>query len=186
MRAADRVVVAQFGAAHGIKGEVRLKSFTGVPAEVAAYGQLEAPDGRRFEIEAARPAAGTSPDMLVVRLKGVGDRNAAEALNGIELSVSRDRLPPAGADEYYHADLIGLAAATAAGEALGTVIAVHNYGAGDLLEIAPRRGATFLLPFTRAAVPEVDIAAGRIVVEPPPGLLDEGESDGDREEDGEG
>lgn len=163
MATADRVVVAQFGAAHGIKGEVRLKSFTGAPVDVAAYGPLESPDGRRFEIEAVRPAAGTSPDMLVVRLKGVRDRNTAETLTGLELSVPRDRLPAPDADEYYHADLIGLAAEAPDGEALGTVVAVHNYGAGDLLEIAPRRGQTFLLPFTREVVPEVDVAGRRLV-----------------------
>jgi 16S rRNA processing protein RimM len=178
MRSAHRVVVAQIGAAHGIKGEVRLKSFTGLPADVAAYGPLEAADGRLFEIETVRPAAGTSQVMLVARLKGVRDRNAAEALTGLELSVSRDRLPRPEADEYYHADLIGLAAVTADGTALGTVIAVQNYGAGDLVEIAPRRGATLLLPFTRVVVPEVDIPGGRIVVAPPPGLLDADEDDG--------
>jgi 16S rRNA processing protein RimM len=172
----DRVPVGRFGAAHGVRGEVRLKSYTGNPLAVRSYGPLEAGDGRRFVITHARPAAGTSPDMLVVRIEGVDDRNQAETLNGIELTIPRERLPAAEADEFYHADLIGLAAVTTGGDALGTIIAVHNHGAGDILEIAPRRGPTLLVPFTRAIVPEVDVAGGRVVVDPPPGLLD-GEGD---------
>jgi 16S rRNA processing protein RimM len=166
----DRVLIARIGAAHGIKGEVRVKVYTADPQGIGAYGPLEAPDGRRFEVTSLRPAAGPASDMLVVRFKGIADRNAAEALNGIELSVPRDRLPPAKEDEYYHADLIGLAAVALDGAELGTVIAVHNYGAGDLLEIAPKRGETLLVPFTRAVVPEVDAAAGRVVVDLPEGL----------------
>jgi len=172
----ERVVVARIGAAHGIKGEVRVKAYTGNPRDIAAYGSLEAADGRRFEVAGLRPAAGPAPDMLVVRFKGIDDRNTAETLNGLELSVPRDRLPPAGEDEFYHADLIGLLAMTRDGTALGTVTGVENYGAGDLLEIAPRRGETLLVPFTRAVVPEVDLAAGRVVVDPPEGLV---ETDGD-------
>ena len=172
-----QVVVAQIGAAHGVKGEVRLRPFTQVPADVAAYGPLTAPDGRVFEIEAIRPAAGTSPDMMVVRFKGIGDRTAAEALTNIELSVPEERLPPTEADEFYHSDLIGLEAVTVAGDALGTVVGVPNYGAGDLLEIAPPRGATILMPFTEAAVPKVDVAGGRVIVDPPKGLIDDGEEE---------
>jgi len=175
--AAERVVIARIGAAHGIKGEVRVKAFTGLPADIASYGALEAGDGRRFEVEALRPAAGGSADMLVVRFKGIADRNQAEGLNGIELSVPRARLPEAGPDEFYHADLIGLAAVTADGAPLGTVIAVPNYGAGDLLEIAPQRGESILVPFTRTVVQEVDLARGRVVVDPPEGLI--GASDQD-------
>jgi len=174
-----QVVVAQIGAAHGIKGEVRLKSFTQAPMNVARYGPLSAPDGRTFEIETIRPAAGTSPDMMVVRLKGVSDRTTAEALNGIELSVPHDRLPPAEEDEFYHADLIGLSAVTAAGEPLGTIVGVPNYGAGDLLEIAPPRGPTVLIPFTNAAVPEIDIPGGRVVIAPPGELGDDGDERAD-------
>ena len=162
-----QVVVAEIGAAHGIKGEVRLKSFTQAPLDIAAYGPLTAADGRTFEIASARPAAGTSPGMLVVRLDGVADRNAAEALTGTLLSVPFDRLPQPGADEFYHADLIGLSAVTPEGQALGTIVAVPNYGAGDLLEIAPPRGATILVPFNRTHVPDVDIWGGRVVVVPP-------------------
>ena len=170
---ADRVLIARIGAAHGIKGEVRVKAFTGTPADIAAYGPLEAPDGRLFEVETLRPAAGKSPEMLVVRFAGVADRNAAEALNGIELSIPRQRLPAAEDDEFYYADLIGLSAETVDGRSLGTVIGVQNYGAGDLLEVAPSRGDTILVPFTRAVVPRVDIEEGRVVVDPPEGLLEE-------------
>jgi 16S rRNA processing protein RimM len=161
-----RIVVARIGEAHGIKGEVRVKSFTAAPLELAAYGPLEAADGRRFTIRSARPA-GASPDMLVVRFQGIDDRNQAERLNGLDLTVPRARLPEPEADEFYHADLIGLAAVSPTGEAVGTIVAVPNYGAGDLLEIAPPKGPTLLVPFTRAAVPEIDLAAKRVVVDPP-------------------
>jgi len=171
-----RVVIARIGAAHGIRGEVRVKTFTEDPASIAAYGPLDTADGRRFEVAAMRPLGG-SPDMLVVRLKGIADRNAAEALNGIELSIPRHRLPPAGdVDDFYHADLIGLAAVTPAGEPLGTVVGVPNYGAGDLLEVAPAGGTSVLYPFTRAVVPLVDLRGGRVVVVPPAETADiEGE-----------
>ena len=162
-----KVAVAEIGAAHGLKGEVRLRSFTQEPMAVTAYGPLVAPDGRAFEIVSARPASGTSAHMLVVRFKGVADRNAAEALTGTRLSLPYDRLPPAEEGEFYHADLIGLAAVTPDGAALGTVVAVLNHGAGDLIEIAPAVGSSILVPFTEAAVPEVDVAAGRIVAIPP-------------------
>jgi 16S rRNA processing protein RimM len=160
-----RVLIAQIGAAHGVRGEVRLKAFTEDPMSVARYGALETEDGqRRFEIEAARPAK----DMLIARLKGVSDRNAAEALTNLKLYVARDRLPEPAGDEFYYADLVGLAATTADGTAFGTVKAVHNFGAGDLLEIEPAAGgATVLLPFTATTVPVVDIAGRRLVVEPP-------------------
>jgi 16S rRNA processing protein RimM len=168
-------LVGRIGAAHGVRGEVRVKAFTQNATDIAAYGPLQSADGRIFAIDTARPAAGTSPDMLVVHFGGIDTRNAAEALNGTELFVPRQRFGATGADEYFHADLIGLDAVTTDGEPLGTVIRVENYGAGDLLEIAPRRGDTLLVPFTRAVVPEVDLAGGRVVIKPPPGLLDERE-----------
>jgi 16S rRNA processing protein RimM len=159
-----RVCIAQIGAAHGVRGEVRLRAFTADPLSVADFGPLEAEDGRRIEIETVRPAK----DMLVARLKGVADRNAAEALTNLRLYVAREKLPQPADDEFYHADLIGLAAVTAAGESYGTVKAVHNFGAGDLLEIEPAAGgATVMLPFSEATVPTVDIAGRRIVVAPP-------------------
>lgn len=169
---AERIVVARIGAAHGVRGEVRLKSFTEHPLAVRAYGPLEASDGRSFTILAARPAAGTSPDMLVVRLERVTRREDAEALTGLELSVPRDRLPAADEDEFYHADLIGLDVAMNDGTKVGTIVAVQNFGAGDLLEIAPSSGPTIFVPFTNAAVPEVDFVGKRVVIDPPAGLLD--------------
>jgi 16S rRNA processing protein RimM len=167
------VLIGRIGAAHGIRGEVRVKAYAADPSDLTRYGPLASPDGRVFEIDAMRPAAGGSPDMLVVHFAGIDTRNAAEELNGTELLVPRDRLGETGADEYFHADLIGLDAVTTAGNVLGTVIRVQNFGAGDLLEVAPRRGDTLLVPFTKAVVPEVDLANSRLVIDPPPGLLDD-------------
>jgi 16S rRNA processing protein RimM len=159
-----RVCIAQIGAAHGVRGEVRLRAFTQDPLSVVRYGALEAENGQRIEIEAVRPAK----DMLVARLKGITDRNAAERLTNLRLYVGRDRLPEPADGEFYHADLIGLAATTRAGTPFGIVRAVHNFGAGDILEIEPAAGgATVMLPFTDAVVPVVDVAARRIVVAPP-------------------
>ena len=163
---ADRIRVARIGAAHGIRGEVKLWSFTQDPLAVANYGPLETEDGaRRFEIETARPAK----DHLVARLKGIADRNAASSLRNTDLFVPRDRLPPIEeADTFYHADLVGLAAVDQGGAALGTVTAIHNFGAGDLIEIEPGAGGErLLLPFNETTVPTIDLAAGRIVVVPP-------------------
>jgi len=162
---AERICVAQIGGAHGIRGEVKLKSFTADPMAVKDYGPLMSEDGSAsFEIEALRPAKGH----LVARLRGVEDRDAAERLAHLRLFVPRERLPPAGADEFYYVDLIGLVAVTADGTEVGTVIAVHDFGAGDILELRPRAGGTtIMLPFTDAFVPAVDVAAGRITVAPP-------------------
>ena len=164
---ADRIRVARIGAAHGIRGEVKLWSFTEDPMAVASYGPLETEDGaRRFEIEAARPGK----DFLVARIAGIEDRNAAEKLRNIDLFVPRGRLPPIEeADTFYHADLVGLEAVSEAGVALGAVIAIHNFGAGDLIEIEPASGGEpLLLPFNETTVPTIDLKAGRIVVVPPP------------------
>jgi 16S rRNA processing protein RimM len=160
----DRICVAQIGAAHGIRGEVRLRSFTGDPTAVTSYGPLESEDGKqRFEIEALRPAK----DVFVARLRGVADRDAAEKLTNLRLYVSRDKLPPAEEGEFYHADLVGLSAVTPDGAALGTVTAVLNFGAGDILEIKPAGGEPLLVPFTDTTVPDIDMKAGRMVVVPP-------------------
>ena len=161
----ERICVAQIGAAHGLRGEVRLRSFTEDPMAITAYGPLESEDGtRRFEVEDLRPAK----DHFVARLSGVDDRDAAERLTNVKLYVPRDRLPPVEEEEtYYHADLIGLVAVTPDGAALGTVTAILNFGAGDVVEIKPAGGGEpLMVPFTDAAVPLVDIAAGRIVVRP--------------------
>src|ERR1700704_5101315 len=128
------------------------------------YGPLMTKDGaRQFEVTHARPAK----DHLIATLKGIATREDAERLNGIELYVAREKLPATDEDEYYHPDLIGLAAVNAATEPPGRVIAIHNFGAGDIIEIAPPSGATMLLPFTNAVVPTVDVAAGRVVIELP-------------------
>ena len=158
------ICVARIGAAHGVRGAVKLWTFTEDPLAVQAYGPLITKDGsRQFEVATAREAKGH----LVATLKGVATREEAERLNGIELYVARDQLPATDEDEYYHADLIGLAAVNAADEPLGRVTAIHNFGAGDIIEIAPPRGTPMLLPFTNAVVPTVDLAAGRVVIELP-------------------
>jgi 16S rRNA processing protein RimM len=158
------VCVARIGAAHGVRGAVRLWTFTEDPLAVKDYGPLMTKDGtRQFEVTHAREAK----DHLVVTLKGVASRDDAERLNGLELYVPRDRLPETDDGEYYHTDLIGLAAVTTTEQPLGKVIAIHNFGAGDIIEIAPPQGATMLLPFTNAVVPTVDLAGGRVVIELP-------------------
>jgi len=158
------ICVARIGAAHGVRGAVKLWTFTEDPLAVQTYGPLITKDGsRQFEVASAREAKGH----LVATLKGVATREEAERLNGIELYVARDKLPATDDDEYYHADLIGLAAVTAGDAPLGRVIAIHNFGAGDIIEIAPPHGPTLLLPFTNAVVPTVDLAAGRVVIELP-------------------
>jgi 16S rRNA processing protein RimM len=157
----DRVCVARVGAPHGTGGEVRLWPYTVRAEDVAAYGALETADGaRRLEIVSVRHGR----DCVIVRLKGVTNRTMAEALCNADLYVPRERLPAPEADEFYHADLIGLAAEDSDGRAVGTVVAIHNFGAGDILEIAPPAGETLMQPFSRQAAPTVDIAAGRIVV----------------------
>jgi 16S rRNA processing protein RimM len=161
---AAHICIARIGAAHGVRGAVKLWTFTDDPLAVRAYGPLVTKDGARsFEIATAREAKGH----LVATLKGIATREDAERLNGIELYIAREKLPATDEDEYYHADLIGLAAVTSADEPLGRVIAIHNFGAGDIIEIAPPQGATMLLPFTNAVVPTVDLKAGRVVIELP-------------------
>ena len=158
------ICVARIGAAHGVRGAVKLWTFTEDPLAVKRYGPLMAKDGaRQFEVTHAREAKGH----LVATLKGIATREDAERLNGLELYIAREKLPATDEDEYYHADLIGLAAVTPANEPLGRVIAIHNFGAGDIIEIAPPSGATMLLPFTNAVVPSVDLAGGRVVIELP-------------------
>ena len=169
---AAQICIARIGAAHGVRGAVKLWTFTEDPFAVKAYGALLTKDGARsFEVVTAREAKGH----LVATLKGITTREDAERLNGLELYVARENLPATDEDEYYHADLIGLAAVNAAGEPLGRVIAIHNFGAGDIIEIAPPQGATMLLPFTNAVVPSVDLANGRVVIELPDEIAGEDE-----------
>lgn len=164
-----RVCIAQIGAPHGVRGEVRLKSFTAEPEAVANYGPLETEDGARsLQIVALRPGKG----VLIARFRGVEERDAAERLRNARLFVPRERLGAAEEEEFFHADLIGLHAVDRSGAELGRVIAVQNYGAGDLIEIAPANGGpSVFAPFTKAVVPAVDLAAGKIVLEAPAGLF---------------
>jgi 16S rRNA processing protein RimM len=166
MRPDRPILVGVFGAPQGVSGEIRVKSFTGDPKAIGAYGPLaDAKAGRVFAFERLRALKG---DMLVVKVKGLETREAAAALAGVELFARRDRLPPPSQDEFYYADLVGLEAVTATGEKLGRVVTVNNYGAGDILEIAPEDGGeTLLAPFTKAVAPVIDFEAGRIVIEPP-------------------
>lgn len=168
------VCVARIGAAHGVRGAVKLWTFTEDPFAVRSYGLLASKDGKRqFEVATAREAK----DHLVATFKGVTTRDEAERLNGIELYVAREKLPATDEGEYYHTDLIGLAAVTTDGDALGRVLAIHNFGAGDIIEIAPPKGSTLLLPFTDAVVPEVDLTGRRVVIALPQEIAgdDEGE-----------
>ena len=158
-----RIRVARIGAAHGVRGEVKLWSFTQEPMAIADYGPLETEDGaQRFEIETLRPAK----DFLVARIVGVADRDAAAKLCNVELFVPRDRLPPIEEDDtYYHADLVGMAAITPQGVPIGNVTAIHNFGAGDLIEIASSAGGEpMLLPFTESVVTEIDTALRQITI----------------------
>lgn len=157
-----RVLLGRIAGAHGIRGEVLIKTFTAAPEDIGAYGPLTDADGARsYRIESAR----ATQKGVVARIEGVGDRNAAEALKGVELFVARERLPDVAEGEFYHDDLIGMAAVDADGTQIGEVIAVQNFGAGDLLEIRlAGSGKTELVPFTDDAVPEVDVAGRRVVV----------------------
>ncbi len=157
-----RVCVAQIGAAHGLRGGVHLRSFTEEPTAFAQYGPLETEDGsRRLEIDTVKP----SRDGFTVRFVGVTRREQAEALRNVNLYVDRDQLPPAEDGEFYYADLIGLSALTPDGEVIGEVTALHNFGAGDIVELTLSDGSqSVMLAFDEATVPEVDVAGGKIVV----------------------
>ncbi|MDJ1006727.1 MAG: ribosome maturation factor RimM [Paracoccaceae bacterium] len=165
-----RVCVGAVAGAFGVRGEVRLKSFTAEPEALAAYGPVETEDGARsFDVTLTRPVKGG----FAARLSGVASREAADSLRGTRLYVDRARLPEPEDDEFYHADLIGLAVHDTGGALLGHVKAVLNHGAGDLLELRrPEGPGTVLLPFTKATVPTVDLKAGRVVADPPEGLFD--------------
>ncbi len=156
----DRLLLGEIGAAQGLKGEVRLHSYTQEPSAIAGYGALEDESGHAVEIESVR----ATPKGLVARIRGVTTREGAEALTRTKLYIARALLPARGEEEWYHADLLGLAAFAPDGSALGKVAAVHNFGAGDLIEIAPPDGPTVLVPFTNEAVPEVDVEGGRLTV----------------------
>jgi 16S rRNA processing protein RimM len=167
------VLLGRIAGAHGIRGEVRINSFTAAPEDIAAYGELTDGRGRVFVIERLRPVKGTA---VAAQLQGVRDRTAAEALHGTELFVERAKLPEPDEDEWYYEDLIGLEAVTGEGELAGRVLAVQNFGAGDLLEIRRAEGEpreSLFVPFTKAAVPVVDVKGGRVVIVPPQETDDE-------------
>jgi 16S rRNA processing protein RimM len=161
-----------FGAPQGVRGEVRVKSLTSEPSAIGAYGPLtDKARARAFAFESLRRL---KDDMLVARVAGVSTREAAEALKGGEIFARRDQLPLPSEDEFYYDDLIGLEAVNTAGAQIGRVVSLMNYGAGDVLEIAPAQGGeTMLLPFTKRVAPRIDFSAGRIVIEPPREVEDE-------------
>ncbi|MCU0816814.1 MAG: ribosome maturation factor RimM [Cypionkella sp.] len=164
MSQSDRIVVGSIAGAFGVQGEVRLKSFCADPEAIADYAPLYTEDGRSFTLRLTRPVAGA----LGARLSGVTTKEQADALRGTLLYADRARLPNLPDDEFYHADLIGLDVVDTGGKALGTIRAIHNHGAGDILEILGQgQRQPLLLPFTLAVVPTVDLAARRVVVDLP-------------------
>ena len=166
-RAPDRLILmGVFGAPPGVRGEIRVKSLTGDPSAIGAYGPLtDQARSRAFKFETLRPL---KDDVLVARIAGVWTREAAEALRGVEVFVRREQLPSPAHDEFYWDDLIGLEAFDTSGARLGRVVSLMNHGAGDVLEVAPVQGGeTLLLPFTKSVALAIDFGAGRIVVDPP-------------------
>lgn len=173
--------------AQGIRGQLRLRSFTGDPDALFSYGALlarrhDGDEGRRLTLR----RTGQAKDVVIASVEGVSDRTSAEGMKGLRLYIEREALPPLEEDEFYHADLIGLSVDLVDGARLGQVKAVHDFGAGEMLEVVIEGGRSVFLPFTRKAVPVVDISAGRLVADPPEGLLDEGgpeplELDGDED-----
>ena len=156
------VCIGAVAGAHGVRGNVRIKPFTDAPEDVAAYGPVtDAGGARAFELSLVGESGGT----VIARLSGIADRDAAEALKGLRLHVPRERLPAPGEDEFYHADLIGLRVVDSEGRAAGTVHALHDFGAGDLIEIRRPSRRLVLLPFTQTAVPHIDLAAGEVTVD---------------------
>ena len=159
------VLLGRIGAAHGIKGEVRIQSFCATPLDIASYGPLRTGRGDETMTIAKARMAG---DLVVARLEGVSDRTAAEALNGTELFVAREKLPPEDdEDDFYYADLIGLAVRTPEGRIIGTLKSVQDFGAGDVVEIALSSGASALYAFTKANFPEIALPQGYVVLDPP-------------------
>jgi 16S rRNA processing protein RimM len=164
----ERVVVGAIAGAYGVRGEVRLKSFCAVPEDIEAYSPLHDAEGQPYTVAVLRPGK----NALIVRVAEIATKEAADALKGVELFADRDRMPSLPDDEFYHADLIDLSVFDSGGAARGRVKAVQNNGADDLLEIVvPGASQTVLLPFTKAAVPTVDLEIGRIIVDPPEGIF---------------
>lgn len=164
----EQVCLGRITGVHGVRGLVTVQPFTQVPQDVAAYGPVQTGSGRRLELA----VKSTKKNGLIVAVSGITSREAAAELRGEDIYTARDRLPRTGAQEWYRSDLVGLAAEDQSGKSLGTVIAVENFGAGDLLEVAPQSGESVYLPFTRDVVPQVDIPGGRVVLDPPEGSFD--------------
>jgi 16S rRNA processing protein RimM len=158
------VLLAAVIGASGLKGAVKAKIFTASPEALTSYGALTDRHGKEFSITAFRPG---KTGEAVISFSGITTREAAEALKGTELFIARDALPKTGDEEFYHADLIGLEAQDGEGRILGKIAAIHNYGAGDIVEITRSDGDSVLLAFTRETVPTIDIPGGRIVVAVP-------------------
>lgn len=165
----DLVCVGAIAGSFGVRGEVRLKSFCAEPEDIASYGALSTEDGsRNWDVKLTRSVK----NGFAARLSGVATKEQADALKGVRLYAPRDRLPDLPDDEFYHADLIGLTVLDTGGTEIGKVKAVLNHGAGDILELHVKgERQPVLLPFTKAAVPTVDLASGRIIADPPDGLF---------------
>ncbi|MEM8824246.1 MAG: ribosome maturation factor RimM [Pseudomonadota bacterium] len=168
----DHVCLGAITGSYGVRGEARVKSFCADPSAIGDYGPLTDDQGRSYTLTVIRPVKGG----YAVRLSGVPHKEAADALRGQRLWVPRKSLPDLPDDEFYHSDLIGLTAVDTGGADLGRVHAVHDHGAGDLLELRPKGGTPVLVPFTKAVVPTVDLATRRLVIDPPGGLFDDGET----------
>lgn len=167
----ELICLGALAGAWGVQGAVRLKSFCAIPDAIAGYAPLVTEDGRSFGLKLIQPLNGA----FAARLTGVATREEAEALKGTRLYAPRARLPALPEDEFYHADLIGMEVVDTGGAVFGRVHAVHDHGAGDLVEIVRPGLPVVVLPFTRAVVPTVDLATRRMIVDPPPGLVDEPE-----------
>ncbi len=172
----SRVCLGVIVGVKGLKGEVRIKSFTEAPEDVAAYGPLKASDGRTLTVSIVT----VLEDVVIATVAGVADRDGAEALKGLELFVDRAVLPETGGDTYYHADLIGLAVETTEGEKVGKVSAFYNFGAGDVMEVTRDGGSdTGFLPFSADVIVEVDVPGGRVVITPQPPLFEDEKTEGE-------
>lgn len=161
MSAGKRICLGAIAGAHGVKGDFKIRTFTEAEQNVAAYGPLSTEDGRVLSIKVLRVL---NPGLVLARSTEITTREQAEALSGRKLYVPRDALPPAGEGEFYAEDLLGLAAVDEAGAPVGLIVAMHNFGAGDILEVKVAAGRTILVPFSDDAVPVVDLAAGRVTL----------------------
>lgn len=180
MAGAARICLGIVTGVRGLQGEVRFRSYTDPPENAAAYGSVTDESGmQQFDV----CITDSSRNGLILKLGGINDRTTAEALKGTELFAARDVLPELGNDEFYHVDLEGLPVVLADGTAMGSVRGLGDYGAGSVLEITLSHGKPLVLPFTRAAVPVIDLGASRVVIDPPPGLLAEGD---ERDDGGDG